>query len=97
MTFEWSPPEAWLNVYDSNGSWARVDVSNESEIDAAVSKFIETKVDTILHLDFIEGEDYCILASEIKSWYKCTREFRDREAAVTRMIEDEKKARGEFE
>lgn len=93
----WTPPEEWINVYDSNGSWARVFVSEESEIDAAVTRWIDEKKDSILHLRFIEGEDYCILASEIKSWYKNTKEFREREAEVTRMIKDEQKARGEFE
>lgn len=91
----WSPPSEWLNVYEVRDSLCRIAVHEESKIDAAVNRFRECGVDSLLHLEFAEGaEEYCVLASRIVSWYRNTSEFRARTRLLERMIESEKKAEG---
>ena len=90
----WAAPDEWLVVFEADNSQARLDVSDESAIDAAVSSFLETGKDSLLHLTFVEGDEYVVRASRITSWFRSTPEFRERSDAVDAKVKEEKRARG---
>ena len=89
----WEPPTTWINLYEKD-SLARIAAHEESHIDAAVTTYLDTGKDSLLHVEFVEGGEYCVRASQITSWYCNTAEFRGRSRALERMIEEEKKAEG---
>lgn len=91
---DWAPPPSYLRVYDwSNGVW-RVMPHEESQVDAAVTKWIEEQKDTLLHLELVEGAEAVTLASDIRSWCLSSPEIRERQRSFDAMLKDEETASG---
>jgi len=78
---------SFLSVFTRDGSFCRVDVSEEGIIDAAVTRYADSGkyADSVLHLSlaFSPGV-YRVLASEITSWLDSTPESR----AASRQLDE---------
>lgn len=91
---DWTPPPSFLRVFDARGGVVRLMVSEESKLDAAVERHLETGRDSLLHLEFVEGGEYITLASEITSWFITTPELRDHAERIDAMLKAEQQAGG---
>lgn len=79
----------YLKVYDRIGEAVYCIADDEPRIDAAVSRWIETKRDTLLDLTLLEGTTYKTLASDIMAWTITTPETREYRVALNKANEDE--------
>ena len=86
---EWHPPTTFLVACDVRNTAARLLPSDESAIDAAVTRYAEKGDDTLLHLEWACGGEYCVLASEITNWWLSTPDYRARCRQMDAMLERE--------
>ena len=77
---EWTSPDTWLVLYETDSTCTHVDVHDMDHIDAAVTAYLDSAEtrDTLLHLTMVEGGVYVIRASHIKAWFICSPEHRHR-------------------
>jgi hypothetical protein len=73
-------PGIYVKVYERDGSYVTADAHCEPSVDAAVSRWIDSREthDTLLSIDLMDGATYRCLASRIASWYVSTPETRRR-------------------
>lgn len=66
-------------MHDSKDTYSRIAAHEESQIDAAVSEYLASGKDALLHLEFAEGSSEMIIrASLIRSWFRSTPTMRER-------------------
>jgi hypothetical protein len=90
----WTPPDTWLVLLEKGESAStHIDPADETAIDVAVSRYLETKRDEILHLTLSEGGPYRVLASRISSWWINTPEHSRRNLLRTEKSKEDEKER----
>lgn len=78
----------YLIVYEED-SQVLVVTGDEPQIDAALTSYLETGRDSLLHLTTVSGEPYKVRASHIMAWMQSTPESRSRRAELEKAGRDE--------
>lgn len=95
-------PTEWLEMWDVDNDVYFVSPAEEPNIDAAVTRWIESNEtrDTLLHLDLVSGTFLKIRASDVKSWRLSTPAARAMQEQINDSIvrdEDEEWKRNDHE
>ena len=61
-------PDIWLLVMEEDGTVWICDVADRPRIDAAVSSFLDTGRDSLLHLTPLDGAEVTLRASNVMGW-----------------------------
>ena len=85
---------SWVCIYDALGSLWTVCVDDEPNIDAAVSRYLDSggTMDTLLDLTTIEAETLRIRASLVVAWFVSSQETRRRTVEMESMQSRERAA-----
>jgi hypothetical protein len=89
---EIAPPGSYLRVYDMQGGNAPVVLGDEAQIDTAITEYLYSGRDTLLHLTMCHGARYRILASVVQSWLVSTPENRLASVEREKAEQDEDRA-----
>ena len=80
----------YLRLWDDTGDvWTLVD-TDFNQIDHAVSEYLSTSRDSLLHLTTLSGETFVTRASRVECWVVSTPETRYRELEFLKAAEIEK-------
>jgi hypothetical protein len=80
---------AFLSVLMADNSVSRIELDEENSIDAAVTTYLATKKDEMLHLSMYSGLTLRVLASQITSWIVNTPDGRARDREIQRDLDSE--------
>ncbi len=84
-------PHSYLRIWDRQMSQIEVDPADEPRVDTALTAYLETGRDSIVHLTLLNGAPYSVLASEVTAYMTSTPESRRRNAEVVMELEKEQK------
>src|SRR5210317_1910255 len=82
----------FLVVWEESGSTVSVVEGDERQLDDAVSTWIDTGRDALLHLTTTEGVPYRMLASNVTSWLLSTPQSRYENERVRAVMDAERAA-----
>lgn len=82
----------FLRLFEVDGSSMRIDAERSGSIDAAVSNYLDTGRDSLLHLMTLSGESFVVRASRITSWWVSTPEGRETSLRHDKEERDEEQA-----
>lgn len=82
-------PDTYLVLWEAGGSRLTVDAGDIHRIDAAVTAYLDTNRDSLLHLTTAAGEQYTTRASLITAWHLTTHQGRRRVAELEKADQDE--------
>lgn len=80
----------FVKVWECDGMLC-VEAGSEHAIDAAVSHYLDTGRDSLVHLCLLSGDAYTVQASRITSWRVCTPAGRRKDEAIRLAQETEDK------
>jgi hypothetical protein len=83
--------ETWLSVCEIDGV-IYLDPAEENSVDAAVTHYLDTGRDSVLHLDRATGYEYHTRASNILSWFVSSPESRRAEMLFGKDAHEESTA-----
>ncbi len=91
---EWTPPDTWCVMIDTDGRGWLLDQQEEHRLDAAVSAYKDSggTRDSVLTLTLIEGASFRTSASVVRSWYVSSPEHRRRNVLRIKWQEEEERA-----
>jgi hypothetical protein len=67
---------SYLIVWGHDGQHVHCMAECRHRLDAAVTAYLDTSRDSVVHLDLVDGGTYATLASSINSWTDSTPEIR---------------------
>lgn len=80
---------SYVKVYTRGDGYVLISLDDEPELDATMTKYLETMTDELLSLTLLSGSTYKVRASQITSWYLCTPAEREREAEIDEALKKE--------
>jgi phage host-nuclease inhibitor protein Gam len=82
MSDEFECPTTWLVVYGFDDGYTQIMVEDERPLREAVRRYCETGKDEVVSLTMLEGSDYFVRASCVRSWWIRTEEHTRRNVAM---------------
>lgn len=83
------PIGTFVKVWEDGGEAICIDAAYVHSLDAAVTQWLDTGRDSVVHVGLLCGDEYAVLASAITSWRVCTPAGRARDAALEERARQE--------